>query len=329
MKNKIVKLSALIGILIFGFLIFKIGPDKIWANINRINPLNFIYLFLMRILYWMLRTLNWKIILKELGEDLSLFHLFLARMSGHSVGQLTPSAQMGSEATRILMAECSDRKVCIASTIIDKTIEFFAIIFFTLIGIIISFIHIKLPKDLKIAFTAGIIFFIFILLFIFFKQKKGILTWFLNLIRKTGLKISFLEKNAEKIRETDGYISEFYRKNPAGFFKVFFLYSLFILFWIVEIHMTIVFLGIANQSFTSSFIITTLGNLAFVIPFIPGSLGVYEATYIAVTALVGIKPAIGLALVLIRRILALILAGFGLLGMFRLSRSKKKMLKQK
>lgn len=324
MRKKIVRISAIIGIILFGFLVYKIGPEKIWININRISFVNFIYLFLLRILYWLLRTLNWKIVLKKLGENLSLSHLFLARMSGHSVGQLTPSAQMGSEATRILIADCSNRRLCIASSIIDKTIEFFAIVFFTLIGTFIAFIHIKLPKDIKITFSAGILLITFVILFVFFKQKKGILTWIFNLTKKLGLRIKFLEKNAEKIAETDKYISDFYKKNPSGFFKVFFLYSLMILLWVTEIHLTIFFLGIKDINFITSFIITTIGNLAFVFPFIPGSLGIYEATYIAIMAIVKQKPDIAIALVLIRRILALTLAGLGLIGMFKLSKKKEK-----
>jgi len=323
MKKKIIKISAIVGIMIFAFLFFKIGPEKIWLNINRISITNFIYLLLLRLLYWLLRTINWKVVLKEFGEDLSLFHLFLARMSGHSVGQLTPSAQVGSETTRIMLANCSSRKICVASTIIDKTIEFFAIIFFTLLGTIVAFLHIKLPKDIKITLVSGIAIITLFFIFIFFKQKKGILMWIISILKKTGLKIKLIERNEKKIAETDKYISDFYKNNPSGFFKVFSLYSLMILLWITEIHLTILFLGVSDITFTTSFIVTTLGNLAFIFPFIPGSLGIYEATYIAIMAVVKIKPDVAIALVLIRRILALLLAGGGLISMIKISKSKK------
>ncbi len=78
-----------------------------------------------------------------------------------------------------------------------------------------------------------------------------------------------------------------------------------------------VFIGVTDISFIDSFLITVLGNLAFIFPFIPGSLGIYEATYIGLFALLGMGAGVALTLVLIRRIIALLLAGLVLLGMLK------------
>lgn len=323
MKNKTIKISAIIGILILVYIIYIIGPEHILKNIKNISLINFTILFALRILYWLLRTINWKTIINKYGENLTLSHLFFARMSGHSVSQLTPSSQIGSEATRILMANASTKKVSIASIILDKTIEFFSVIFLTAIGIIVAFNHIYLSQKLKLFFILAIITFIFFILFIFFKQKRGILSWIVSLLDKFKFKIKFVEKNREKLRETDAFILEFYKNHKSTFLKVFFLYTLLIFLWVTEIHLTLKFIGIENISFIDSFIITTLGNIALIFPFIPGSIGIYEATYVGLCALVGINADVAITMVFIRRIIALALAGFGLLAMWRLGNLKK------
>ncbi|MCP5106348.1 MAG: flippase-like domain-containing protein [bacterium] len=323
MKKNIVRLAALVGILIFAFIIYKIGPKEIWQNITKISLTNFLILIGLRILYWLLRTINWKIILDAYEGKTSLLNLFIARMSGHAISQLTPTAQVGSEATRIVMAKCSSRKVCIASVIVDKTTEFLAVVFFTIIGVIAIFFRIPLPGKLKTVFIVGVVAATLLMFFLISKQKKGLLSWVLNIIGKLRIRFKFLEKNKDKIRETDEHISEFYRSHRPAFLKSFLLYSLLIMLWVTEIHLGLLFIGVTDISFVDSFLITVLGNLAFVFPFIPGSLGVYEATYIGLFALLGKSSGAALTLVLIRRTMALLLAGLGLLGML-MSPSRKK-----
>ncbi|MCP4218804.1 MAG: flippase-like domain-containing protein [bacterium] len=314
MKKHIVKLSVAIGILLFAFLIYKIGPAQIWNNIKQISPFNFAILVVIRILYWLLRTICWKTIMEKYEKKTSLYRLFVARMCGHAISQVTPTAQVGSEATRIMMADCSSRKVGVASVIVDKTIEFMTVVLFMIIGVIILCIRIPLPLEMKWIFIGGTAVFAFSVLFLFFKQKKGLLGWILGFIKNIKLRFKFLERNREKIEETDEYISRFYQEHSRAFTSTFLLYSLLIMLWVAEVHLCLVFIGAVDFTFLDSFLVTVLGNLAFVFPFIPGSLGVYEATYIGLFALLGKAAGYALTLVLIRRTIALLLSAFGLLG---------------
>ncbi len=329
MKQRIVQLSALLGIVIFGFIIYKIGPQKIWNDITQISLSNFLILIALRILYWMLRTLNWKVVLDAYEGKTSFLHLFIARMSGHAISQLTPTAQMGSEATRIMMAKCSSKKVCVASVVVDKTIEFMAVVFFTIIGVITIFYRTPLPPKLKTIFVVGVLLATLFVLFLLRKQKKGMLKWILDIFAKLKIRPKFIEKHKDKITETDDRISEFYQDHRGSFLKAFLYYSLLIMLWVAEIHLALIFIGEIDMAFLDSFLITVLGNLAFVFPFIPGSLGVYEATYIGLFAILGRAASLALTLVLIRRTMALLLAGLGLLGMLKPGsgiKKKKKVL---
>ncbi len=316
MKQRIMHVLMLVGILILVLIIYKIGLKEIWFNISQISVLNFLILVFLRILYWLLRTICWKTVLDSY-EKHTILNLFKARMAGHSVSQLTPTAMVGSEATRIYMAGCSSRKVSFASVIIDKTIEFLVVVFFTIIGVAMVLYRISLPVKLKTIFIIGVLVATFLVLFFVAKQKNGLFGWIINILAKLRIKPKFLNKFKKQIIETDVHISSFYKKNRSDFFKTFLLYALLIMLWATEIHLGLIYIGINNVTFIDSFLITILGNLAFVFPLIPGSLGIYEATYIGLFAIFGMSAGAALTLVLIRRLIALLLAGFGLLGFIR------------
>lgn len=323
MNRNIIRISALVGILIFVFIVHQIGILRIWENIKKITWQNFLILMVLRLLYWILRTINWKVIFEQYDASNSLFHMFYARMCSHAVNQLTPSAQVGGEAARIYIVNCSSKRISLASVIVDKTIEFLTVIIFTIIGVAIAITRIPMAgkiKTLFIGFTAAALL---LLLFVLSKQKKGLFEWFIELMAKMKIKFKFLEKNREQIRETDLHISDFYRNHRKAFLGVFLLYSLLIMLWTAEIHLTLIFIGATNISFLDSFLITVLGNLAFLFPLIPGSLGIYEATYVALFALLGKGTALGFTLVLIRRVIALIWAGIGLIAMLKSKPAKK------
>jgi len=323
MKRNIIRISALLGILIFVFIVYEIGILRIWENIKKITWQNFLILMVLRLFYWILRTINWKVILEQYKTSNSLFHMFYARMCSHAVSQLTPSAQVGGEAARIYIVNCSSKRISLASVIVDKTIEFLTVIVFSIICVAIAIIRIPMSGKIKTLFIGFAAAALLLLLFFLSKQKKGLFEWFIELMAKMKIKFKFLEKNREKIKETDEHISDFYRNHRKAFLGVILLYSLLILLWTAEIHLTLIFIGATNISFLDSFLITVLGNLAFLFPLIPGSLGIYEATYVALFALLGKGTALGFTLVLIRRVIALIWAGIGLIAMLKSKPDKK------
>jgi uncharacterized protein (TIRG00374 family) len=322
-KRKIVRLAAAAGIVIFAFIIYKIGPRQILQHIKQLSPRNFFILVVLRILYWVLRTMSWKAVLDQYEGSPSLLNLFIARMGGHAVSQLTPMSQVGSETTRVFMAGCPNAKISVASVIIDKTIEYFSVVLFTIAGVLTLFFRISLPGDLQAFFVGVTLLSGLFVAFIIARQKKGLIGWLISLLARIKIRPKFLKRHSEKIKETDEHISSFYRNHPRAFLKVFLFYSLLMMFWVAEVHLSILFIGVGDISLVDSFLITSLGNLAFILSFIPGSLGVYEAAYVGIFALLGMGAAEGLTLVLVRRLIAMVLAGLGLLGMLKPSPQEK------
>jgi len=317
MRRKILRFSLLIGVFLFVLLFCKIGPAQIWAKIQQLTWRNFLILFGLRWLYWSLRTLNWKIVFERYGRRASFFHLFGARMAGHAFSYLTPSALLGGEAIRAMSVRDEDRGKCFASVVVDKTIEFLTIIGFVVIGLAVALTKIPIPLPGKIFLIVTILGAALLVLLLFFKQRRGFFLWLINCLKKVKIRFALIEKNREKLQRVDTYISAFYSKHKAAFSLVVFLYALSYLFWTYEIHMTLVFMGADNVTFLESFLIVSLGTIAFFIPAAPASLGTYEIIYVGLFALFGLKTDAGMTLTLVRRIISLFYAGIGLLVMMK------------
>lgn len=313
-KKIILAILTLTGLLLLGYIIYRIGFSAIINSVRQISIQQFMILFTLRLLYWMLRTLCWKIIFCTNCKKYGFITFFAARMAGHAVSQLTPTSQIGSEATRLMLVSPAGRKLSLSSIIIDKSIEMLTATGFTLLALFLLLQRINLPRliQLSLLIPTGILF--ILALFILSRQKKGLLRQLLTLADRLHIRPAFIEKNRAKIMETDNLISGFYRDHPLRFLLVVFLYSILLSLWVVEVHLNMVFLNLPGVTLLESALITLTGNITFLLAVIPGSLGVYEATYIGIFALFGRPAQAAFSLVLMRRILALIMAFLGLFG---------------
>ena len=194
MRKKIIRISSIFGLILFVFLIYKIGPDQIWDNIKKITILSFLVLFSLRFFYWALKTFNWKVVIDQYEKQFSFFHIFIARMSSHAIGHLTPTASIGGEATRMMMVNSSSRKINIASVIVDKTIEFIVTIFFTIIAVAIVITKIRMSTTYKIVMIGFVITCTFLIIFFISKQKKGLFTWIIRVLDKVKIRFKFLDR---------------------------------------------------------------------------------------------------------------------------------------
>ncbi len=310
------RLIGVLGLGLFVYLIFRIGPRQVWEAIRHLTVPQMLALLGLRVVYWSVRTANWALVLRACGERASFLELFGARIAGNAVGFLTPAGNLGAETMRVFMLDRIDRKKVLATVIIDKTIEFLvgtSTIALSLVALVSSF---TLPRGQKVTLFSLTAAVFLILLYLMSKQKRGLFTWGLDRLGKIKIRIPALEKRREKIAETDAHISGFYARSPVTFFLLFASYFAMTVIWAFELFVTFRFVGTARPSLLQCFIIVTLGAFSTFVP-IPGSLGVYELTYVSVFALLHIELSAGLAVVLVRRILGQVWSGLGLIPLLR------------
>lgn len=315
MKKKALTISWILGLGLFIGLVFKIGPARIWDNLQRISPADLALLLLLRLLYWTVRTASWKIVFDGYGEKAGFGRLFFARLAGYALSYLTPSASIGGEPVRALMASDSDRKKALASVVVDKTIEIIVMVIFMGMGFWIGAVRLALPGNYKILFGLALCIPIAVAAVILVKQKNGLLSWTTGLLVKLRIRIPFLEKRREKIQETDRLISQFFRTRHGSFLAVFLSNCLLIFVWVLEIHITLKAVGVNRPAPINSFLIVSLGCLASLLPTVPAAIGTYEAVYVGIFFLIGYGADFALSLTLTRRIIALVWVGIGIAAM--------------
>ncbi len=313
-RGTILRIIWVLGLLVFIFLLVRIGPGRIWENISRLSFAGFALLFLLRAFYWLLRTFIWRAILAGDGRAPGFGRLFVARMAGHAVSYLTPSAYLGGEAARTFLVDGVNRKTVLASVVVDTTLEILTTALFTLGGIAFISIRSSLPVSARLGLTASMIAAIAGLLFLIRSQRRGMFLGLIDLLGRMGFRPRFIERNRDKIREVDARISDFYARGPRAVGRIFALNTLLLGLWVAEVHLTLAFLGAPDLTVPKSFLAVTMGAVGLILPTTPASLGTYEAINLAVFAGLGWSAGLSMSLALVRRSLSLFWAGFGLVA---------------
>ncbi len=328
MKKKITLILSIIGVALFINLIRKIGISTILNTVKNISPLFLLILLFLRFIFWIIRTINWKIILLKCSIKLPFWKIFYARISGFTVNYLTPSANIAGEAARVMIINKDTDKNTLSTVILDKTIELIASAFTVMIAIAIAIYMIPMHRVQKYIYVGFILFSIISIIFVLRKQHQGLLKWIIGKLDKLKISFKFINNNLEKIKEIDENISSFYKNNKSSFIVILSLYFLQMLIWTSEIFFTLRFLGMDSITFLNSFLIVSLGTVAFMLPVLPGGIGVYELTYLAIFELLGLNAAFCMALVITRRVIALVWAGIGLIFFAKAGIKKRDLVKK-
>jgi uncharacterized protein (TIRG00374 family) len=315
-RTLVFRLIGYAGVGLFVFRILKTGPKEILKAIGRLSLLEIGGLLGLRLLYWVIRAVNWRALLVSSGERVPFREVLGARIAGYAVSYLTPAGNLGGETVRIFCLDCVERNKALATVIVDKTIEFLAGVSTIALAVVFLITEFALPRRQRIELFAAIAALVLLLLFLVLKQKQGLFTWALDTLKKIKIRIPFLENRRDKILETDAHISDFYNRNTGLFLGLFASYFAQAWLWALEIYATFLFLGNGHPTFFKCFLIVTLGSFYSFLP-VPGSVGVYELTYVSLFALLRIEMSAGMAVILIRRLVGLVWAGVGLFPLMR------------
>lgn len=319
LQRKIIKITAFLCLGLFIYFVVRADPRELLAIIARLSPLGILSLVLLRILFWAMRAWAWQIVLKCCSaERLSFFTLLCAELGGHAVSHFTPSAKLGGDAIRAIMLHAVPKNQSLASVVLDKSIELMATVLMMSIGLFIALVRIGMPVMQRVLFlslTAAAAAMIFVF---FRKQKKGLFIWILDTLKRLRIRSRYLEAKRERLIETDVIIADFYSRHRRPFRNAFLIYVAMILLWAVEMHLTFLLLGIRGITPLKSFLATTLGIVANIVPVIPAGIGIYEMTYLSVFAILRIRQKSGIAVIFVRRMLNLLMAVIGLLPMLRM-----------
>jgi glycosyltransferase 2 family protein len=307
-----------LGLILFAYLIFKLNPAKLWAELSKIGP-NIFWILIPTGTSYFAYAWAWEIFLRGTGATVSYWNIFKIKVSGEAINSITPLSWGGGDPARVyFLKEHVPVNAGTASVVVDRTLNNLAVALFMMIGVTMAFIKFKLPMELKIGLLITVFVIIGSSVFFYIRSHEGLFEFFLDVLKKLHLKRHFSENTMARVHEIDRHISEFYRDNKPGFFKAFGLHFYSRLQSPIEIYLIGIFMGFP-LTFVDCYLLsslTILVNLIFV--FVPGAFGVMEGAYAGTFSLFHLNPIIGASIQIIRRIRMLLWTALGFLFMYRL-----------
>ena len=316
-----IRLSLFLGLALFALAVWRSGPRSMVESVGRLNPAQWAVLAGLRLIYWLLRTFNWKQVFDRYEARQPFFRLFEARIADNAVGFITPSAMLGGLPVRALLLPGLDRRRVFASAVLDKTIEIFTLAAASVLAMLAAMIVLPMPGPARLVFGLFIVLAAALCLGLLAGQRRGFFLGIVDWLARIGVRPRWMEKIRPSLRDVDDAIAGFHRDHRAAIPAVAGLYMLSYFVWAFEIDVTLRFLGAPGLTLVKSLLVVSLGNVALLLPTVPASLGVYEVTNVGVFAVLGWPAGLAIALSVIRRLLALVwtAAGLAVLGLRRRS----------
>jgi len=319
-------LGAILGILLFIYLIHRAGPAKLLASMVALGW------GLALVIAWggvahILKTWAWRLTLLDGKHQVSFARMLGLRLSSEAVGQFGGLAQLFGEGLRVsLLGPTIPLSDGIASVTIDRA-------FFVVSAAVVSFLGLSavlmvLPLPHKLILYA-IVFAFLLLAFVLLSAIAIRNRW--PLFSRTGEVLGrirylrpLIDRKRALIHSVEESLLDFYHRTPKAFWASLLLNLACHAAAIVEVYLILWLMGTKLTLFGALAIeaLTKLVNIAGT--FNPGNIGTYEGGNMLITKMFGLTAAAGLTLAFARRLRALFWAGVGILCLIILSNRTKK-----
>jgi len=282
---KLNKILPLIGVLIFIYLIYRIGFDEIIGAFAIQNITPFIIAFVVMILIFTVQTLKWQSILKLQKYNIPFFTLLKIHLISYFYGLITPAKAGTLIRINYLKKITHDSLTkCSSNTIIDKILDFSVVLTLAFLGVLF---FIQSLVDYILPFIILLVICIALSLTLLKKERtEKILKFFYRFLLPKKYKA-----------KAKHYFYEFYSNFPKRR-KLVIPLILTVITWIL-IYSLSYFIGISigidlpYHYFILLFPITTI---AAMIPISPSGLGVREITLIGLFGQYGVASELLVAL---------------------------------
>ena len=308
------------GIALFVFLLWRIGPGVLAADLRRVGARLGILVALGAATF-AFDTLGWRFAIPREERGIPFRSLFAMRIAGDAVNYVTPSAAVGGELVRIaLLRRFVPAVPAIASVVLLVIVQFFSQLIFVAAGIVYCLPRLlagryaalaAIPLGFLAALAAGLVFLAV--------RSDG----FRRIDRFTR-RFAWLRRfaDAQNAEALDREIFGAFRSRPADLAAAVICFLAAWSVGVVEAWLILRFLH-APVSWGTAFSIESLSVLietAFF--FVPAKAGTQEGGKVAIFAALGLSAADGFALGFVRRLRELTWAMVGLVTFAELERRR-------
>ena len=312
------RILLILGLLTLVLIVWYIGSGSIYAAVAQLPPAALFVMLIPSVMMYVIDAYGWKVTLGPSAKAMPFWRILAIRTAGEVVNMTTPTAYVGGEPLKayLLTKHGVPMVEGLASVIIAKTTMTIAEVLFILLGIAggVWLVGGKDSSGQTVAaalvsvglLAAGIAAFVFV-------QRQGLFSWLLDVLRRIGLKIAYLDAREEQLRSLDHTIREFYRHHRPAFYAST---GFFFLGWMaeaLEVYVIISYLGGPVLALSA----LSIGALSVFIKggtfFIPGSLGAQDGGNVLLLKAFGYSDVTGITFALLRRCRELVWIGLGVL----------------
>jgi glycosyltransferase 2 family protein len=303
--------------LIGGFMLLvmlwrELGMTTIVANL-RLVGWGIVPIVLQECLAYLANTLGWVAAFARPRPPIRLPQLLAARIAGDAVNYVAPTAALGGELVRarLLRGQAAGTSI-VASVAIAKLSQTLGQIAFIIVGLAMSLHDTPLPPTLRLELMGGLAALSAFAGALVLVQRRGMLTPLLRLVQRWGIP-GYAPEFADRLQHLEAAIAQFHRDahgalclSVVSFFAGWALgaVEIYLILWLLSVPITV------SRALTIEVLSVAIDAMLF---FVPAKVGTQEGGKVLIFTILGLDPAKGLALGLLRHIRELTWALIGLL----------------
>jgi hypothetical protein len=306
-------LFAALGLLLFGYVVWQAGVEKIWGELRGLGY-GFLLIILLSGMRFVVRTQAWRMCF-EGPHRLRFRDAFRAYLTGDAVGNVIPLGIVVSEPTKVLLVRDRVPLVAGLSAIAVENIFYsLSVALFLFSGAAAMLLSFPLTRALRwtsIGILAGVVV-VFAVGFVVVRAEWRILSGLAERLHRRGLGRRALEKRRETVRSLEDRVYGFYRRNSRWFLPILALELSFHLLGVAEAYVTLLFIAPESASPLTAFVLESVNRVINVVfKFVPLRVGIDEAGTGFMTKVLRLGSSVGVTLAIVRKARMLVWTAVG------------------
>ncbi len=304
------------GFVLWGFLMHALGAATVIGNL-RLVGWGIAPIVLQEILAHLANTLGWLMAFPRPRPPIPLAHLLAARIAGDAINYVTPTATLGGEFARARFLDGrANSTSLVASIAVAKVSQVVGQMVFVIGGLAIILGDTPLPPTVRHGLLAGLGVSAALAVILVVAQRRGMFAPLWSVAQRLGLPARPPEFT-RRLQHLDEEIARFHGSTTAPFFLSSASFFIGWAWGVAEIYLILRFLGVPATLYHALAIEVLSVALDGMLFFVPAKVGTQEGGKVLIFTLLGLDPAKGLSLGILRRIREL---SWALVGLLILSR---------
>src|SRR5712691_1609271 len=315
-SHLLVYVFLLVGLLLLGGMVWQVGITDLLTSF-RVVGWWLVPWILLEIVPVVLHTAGWAACFHKSHQAVSFWRLFIVRLAGSAINQVTPTATIGGEVVKVLLLESTlPRAQATATVVIDKASFTLAQIFHLALGTLYLTGRLPLPGAVQLGLgltigliALGLVGFIAV-------QRYGLLSKVLGWLSGFNRGRARLERWRQQLIPLEACLTAYYIAHPWRFGASLGLHLGAFAFNNIQNFLLLrLLLGANAPGLAETVMVTiTVAALDQVFFFVPGGLGTFEGIRFTILSTLGVAQVYGLAFGLMARLEGLVWNGLGLLA---------------